>query len=131
MNPNANPILALARDDDWNDPWGTAMSWAYGVAECLYDADPNMVPPELEYHPGMGGPEVPYREHDPGMAMSYRGEDVSWETNQVWGWLHGEHYQQPIYWDDPTFEGRVQELVRTANMWHRFLDWCRATGKDY
>ena len=124
-----NPIIAMMREDDYrHDPWGTGMSWAYAVAEVLYDADPNMVPSELQYRPSFAGPEVPTRTYaDTGEPI-----EVSHATSEVWGWLHGEHHdEKPIYWEDPTFEARIKVLVVTGRILHRYLDWCRAAGRDY
>lgn len=128
--PNSNPILDMMRDADMGDPWGTAMSWGFAVAEVLCDADPSEVPSVLGYRPGMGGPDVPFMSHD-GEEMAYHPEHVDWETNQVWDYLHQSHAEAPIYWDDPTFEGRVRELVTAALCLNRYLDWCRAAGLDY
>lgn len=118
------------RDDDFSDPWGTALSWAWGIVETLYDADPSLVPSAMGYRPGMGGPEVPYRAYAD-QELGHHPEDVSSETNQVWEHLHAGHHQDPIYWEDPGFEARVKELVTAVLCLSRYLDWCRAVGKDY
>jgi hypothetical protein len=55
--PNRNPVLAVMRDDFGSDDWGTAISWAFAVAEVstLEGID---VAPELEYRPSIIGPTL-------------------------------------------------------------------------
>lgn len=125
--PNANPILDMMRDSDWDDPWGTAIAWAFSACDVLYDADPNAIPAGLEYRPGMGGPEVPGAVEDV--------EDLSWETCQVWEWLHATSVEtDPIdlpYWEDAGFRARAAELRFALLCLDRYLDWLKAAGKDY
>lgn len=135
--PNANPILAVMRDDDFSDPWGTGMSWAGAVCDVLYDADPNAVPASLGYSPGVGGPEVPNGGEG---VHRITVTDVPWETAHVWCWLHGldetapESHPDPEdlpYWSDPAFRARAAELVTAAVCLSRYLDWVKAAGRDY
>src|SRR3954447_18264064 len=49
--PNANPILALMRDDDMSDPWSTAMAWGFGVCDYLHHVALADVPAEMGYTP--------------------------------------------------------------------------------
>ena len=133
--PNANPILSMMRDDDIaHDPFGTAMSWLGSVCDVLYDADPNMVPHECGYSPGMGGPEVPNGSGEP---EPYRItlHDLSWETGEVWYWLHADDgttdADDLAYWSDPTFEARAQTLRQTARALSLYVDLCREAGRAY
>lgn len=129
--PNSNPILDMMRDGDTDDMWGLSLAYGFAVAEVLYDADPNLVPSELGYRPGMGGPEVPGPDFDP---HSDEGRDVPFETWQVWEHLHqarAPYTGAPTYWLDPTFESRVRELRFAARCLHRYIDWLRDAGMDY
>lgn len=136
--PNANPILDMMRDDDMGDPWGTAISWAFSACDVLYDADPNMVPGEVKYRPGLGGPEVP---NGSGEVDPYRItlDDLSPETATVWCWLHNVSPEEPTssdadtlpYWSDPGFAGRAEELRTAILCLSRYLDWLRDAGRDY
>lgn len=131
--PNNNPILDMMRDGDTHDMWGLAMGWGYGVAEVLYDADPNEVPAELEYRPSIAGPEVPTGSDEP-EAHRIPLTMIPYETAEVWTFLHQTEapYADDLpYWDDPTFKGRVAELRFAGRCLHRYLDWLRAAGKDY
>lgn len=131
--PNANRILAMMRDDDFSDPWGTAMSWGFAVCDVLYDADPNMVPASLEYRPAMAGPEVPTGSAELELHR-VSVEDIPSETAMVWQYLHqtDARYADDLpYWSDPTFEARARELVFAAKCLDRYLDWCKAAGRDY
>jgi hypothetical protein len=138
LRPNSNPILDMMRDSDWDDAWGTAMGWAFAGCDVLYDADPYMVPTGLEYRPGMGGPEVP---NGSGTPEPHRITlaDLSYETVAVWCWLHNVSETDPVasdadalpYWEDPAFRERA-EVLRTALVClDRYLDWCKAAGRDY
>lgn len=135
--PNANHILNIMRDDDLSDPWGTAMAWGFAVAEVLYDADPNMVPPELGYRPGIAGPEVPNGMDEPNRITL---RDIPYETAAVYCWLHSiDEMADPEaldvntlpYWSDSSFDRRAEELRFAAKCLHRYLEWCKAAGRDY
>lgn len=135
--PNKNHILAVMRDDDFSDPWGTGMSWAFAVAEVLYDADPHMVPTSLDYRPALGGPEVPNGLAEPHHITI---KDVPWPTSYVWCWLHDLDETKPEthpdandlpYWEDPTFRTRAEELAVAARCLSRYLDWCKSAGRAY
>ena len=59
--PNSNLILAIMRDDfGGGDEWGTALSWAFAVAETLHTVGAG-VPDELGFRPspylGMADPD--------------------------------------------------------------------------
>lgn len=131
--PNANPILNMMRDGDTGDMWGLTMAWGFAVAEVLYDADPNLVPAELEYSPGMGGPEVPTGSAEPEphrIPLSM----LPYEHVEVWTYLHqtGAEYADDLpYWQDPTFDARIAELVTAGRCLARLADWLRADGRDY
>lgn len=135
MRPNNNPILDMMRDGDTADMFGLSMSWGYGVAEVLYDADPNEVPPELGYRPSILGPEVPNGRDEPHRITL---DDVPYETAHVWEYLHnfGTYEIEPDaeslpYWNDPTFKDRVAELRFAGRCLHRYIDWLREAGKGY
>lgn len=132
MRPNANPILDMMRDGDTDDMFGLCMAYLGGIADCLYDADPNEVPAEIGYGPGMGGPELP---------TIVRGRDVPYETLQVWEYLHNVTLRDPegviddevlAYWQgDPTFAARVADLKVAAHCLHRLIAWLDAAGQSY
>ena len=104
--PNQNAVLARLRDDDLGaDPWGTAISWAFGVAEIL-QARSEEVPPEMEYEPS------PWVQFDPG-----RPEDV-YPDSEVWDMLNDG-------------EVTVSDLQFAGRCLARYLDWLRAAGLDY
>lgn len=134
--PNNNTVLQLMRDDDLTDPWGTGMAWLGGVCDTIYDADPNLVPAQCGYRPGMGGPEVPGA-----TILGATGPermviaDVPSPTGDVWLWAHNVDEEsipeEPPYWSDPTFGRRITELVEAALLLHRYLNWCRLAGRDY
>ena len=108
MRPNANPILALARDDDWHDPWGTAMTWAYAVCENLAMVD-GEIPNGMGYSPSIAGPIL---------------ED--WAACEVRDYLMA--VPEP---GEPTAEERITEVEDAARMLDRYLDWCKAAGRAY
>jgi hypothetical protein len=55
----ANPIIALVREDDVeHDPWGTAMAWAFAIAENLHFRAGEPVPDSLGYRPAMGATDI-------------------------------------------------------------------------
>jgi hypothetical protein len=128
--PNANPILNLMRDGDTDDMLGLAMAYLGGIADVLYDADPNEIPGEWGYRPGMGGPELP---------TVVRGRDVPWETCQVWEYAHGRTLgadelvdaEDLAYWDDPGFAARVADLRFAGRCLDRLIGWLDAAGKGY
>lgn len=132
--PNKNLVLQLMRDDDFADPWGTGMAWLGAVCDVVYDADPNLVPAVVEYRPGMGGPEVPNGYAEPHRITL---KDVSFATSELWCYAHNMDPNNEVdaddlpYWSDPTFTHRIDVLVEAANLLHRYLNWCRAAGRDY
>ncbi len=100
--PNANPVLALMRDDDMDDPWGTAMAWAFAVCDYLYHvALCDDIPDSLGYQP----------------AATIRG--AGFEED---GWPEGALVEAGL----DTFT-----LVQAATVLSRYLDWCKEAGRDY
>jgi hypothetical protein len=54
-----NPIIALVREDDVeHDPWGTAINWAFALAEVLHFRAGEAVPDGLQYQPAPGATDV-------------------------------------------------------------------------
>lgn len=103
--PNKNLILAVMRDYFGDgDPWGTAISWAFGVAEVLYSRGHD-VPAELDYQPS------------PFVALSTEAPE-EYPDSEVWQMLHDDE----ISVEDLQFAGRCLA---------RYLDWLRAAGLDY
>lgn len=92
------------RDDDFSDPWGTAMAWGFGVAEVLYSAGED-VPTEMEYVPS---PFVTLSNECP----------AEYPDAEVWGLL--DRGEMSI--EDVQFAGRCIA---------RYIDWCKAAGLDY
>lgn len=86
------------------DPWGTAISWAFGVAEIL-NARSEDVPDELEFHPS------PYV-----LTSTERPEE--YPDAEVWDLLN----DGDVSVADLQFAGRCLA---------RYLDWLRAAGLDY
>ena len=100
--PNANPILAAMRDDDLaHDPWGTAMAWAFGVCDYLHHVALAEVPAGLGYQP----------------AATMRGEGFDDEA-------YPDAYIAEMGLDTFT-------LTQAAKVLDRYLDWCKAAGRDY
>jgi len=100
--PNANPILAEMRLDDLaGDPWGTAMSWAFACAEYLHHVALAPVPAELDYRP----------------AAVAQGEGYEEEG-------HPEQVIVELALDTFT-------VTMAARVLSRYLDWCKAAGRDY
>ena len=101
--PNANPVLDAMRDDDLGgDPWGTAMSWCFAVCEYLHHvALSDDIPDSLGYQP----------------AATLRGEGFEEES-------YPEAYIVEMGLDTFT-------LVQAARVLSRYLDWCKAAGRDY
>lgn len=129
--PNANPILNMMRDGDTADMFGLAMAYLGGIADVLYDADPNDIPGEWGYRPGMAGPELP---------TVVQGRDVPFETCGVWEYLHNVTLTDPdgiveaedlAYWDDDTFAARIADLQFAGRCLDRMIGWCKAAGLDY
>lgn len=106
--PNRNYILAVMRDGDMDDPWGTAMAWAFACAESLAVLGED-VPAELEYQPS---PFVKVEDPDSYEPESYEDETV-WEYLQTGG------------------QTGVRHVQFAARCLHRYIDWCRQAGRDY
>lgn len=103
---NQNAVLSRLRDDDLtHDAWGTAISWAFGVAEVL-QVRGEEVPPEMEYSPS------PYVQFDQDHI-----DDV-YPDSEVWRML-----------DDD--EVTIADLQFAGRCLARYLDWLRAAGLDY
>ena len=103
--PNRNYILAIMRDDDLSDPWGTAMAWQFAVCENLAAAG-SEVPYVLGYGAGAGGPCI-----------------ESFEDFEVHAYLMGEDSEAP--------EERIAEVEQAGHLLRRYIDWCTAAGRDY
>lgn len=102
--PNANPVLAAMRDDDLaGDPWGTAMAWAFGVCDYLHHValDDDAIPQSLGYRP----------------AAVATGEGFDDES-------YPDAYIVEMGLDTYT-------LHMAAKCLSRYLDWCKAAGRDY
>lgn len=121
-----NTYLSLLRDNyDPADALSSTLNALFSVCDVLYDADPNLVPAQCEYSPALGGPEVPGTKYADGSVMALDDENLSFETAEIWQVLH----QQPdAYWEDPTFEARVQELRQAALLLDRLSDILDAQG---
>lgn len=103
--PNANPILSVMRDDFGSDDWGTAISWAFGVAEVLHAAGED-VPAELEFQPS------PYVHVDPDHEPEEYPDAYVWSMR-----MNGD--------------ATVEELQFAGRCLARYLDWLRAAGRSY
>jgi len=103
LRPNANPVLDAMRDDDLgHDPWGTAMAWGFAVCDYLHHvALCDDIPAGLGYSP----------------AATVRGEGFEEEG-------YPEQYIVEMGLDTYT-------LVTAAKCLDRYLDWCKAAGRDY
>lgn len=108
--PNKNYILQLIRDDDIaHDPWGTALSWAFGVAEVLATYS-FPVPEEMHYSAGMGLPDV--TEEYPDSVIN---EYLAIESEMA----------------DLEILGRVNEIQFAGKCLMRYVKWCEDAGKSY
>lgn len=111
MSALANPVLTLMREDDIShDPWGTAMAWAFAVAEVLYAAGED-VPDEMGFSPS---PFVQYSNRAP----------EEWPDAEVWHLLNGV----PAYW---VRAATVADIQFAGRVLARYLAWCRAAGRAY
>lgn len=121
--PNSNYILQVMRDDDIaGDPFGTAMSWAFSCAENLaaFGAE---VPSELGYRMGAGGPCVEsYSDFE---VAEYLGAEVDHETETA------NFDPEVATISDDVFQDRIAEVQFAGRCLHRYIDWCKAAGKDY
>lgn len=105
MSTNRNPVLVLMREfADPGDPWGTAMSWSFGVAEVLH-ARGEDVPDELGYRPS------------PFVALSSE-QPEEWPDLEVWSLL-------------AQGDATVADLKTAGRCLSRYLDLCRSAGLDY
>jgi hypothetical protein len=99
--PNANPVLALMRDDDLGDPWGTAMAWAFACCDYLHHVALAPVPAELDYRP----------------AAVRQGEGFAEED-----WASRAIVELAV---------DTYTVTVAAQVLSRYLDWCKAAGRDY
>lgn len=100
---NHNPILDRMRDDFDIDAWGTAMGWAFGVAEVIHFRTGLDVPAGLGYSPSVIATDV---------------DTDSYPDNCVL-----EIFESGI--------ATPEDLVFAAKCLDRYLDWLRAAGLDY
>jgi len=105
--PNSNYILAVMRDGEVD--WSTAMAWAFACAETLTVLGAE-VPAELGYQPS---PFVAVESPE-----TY--EPESYENSVVWEFSAG--------YEDIKAVETIQFAARCLS---RYIDWCRAAGKDY
>lgn len=114
-HPNKNPVLVVMRDAlDDTDPWGTAISWAFAVAEVLHTAA-EFVPEEMEYRPS------------PTVSRDPDEEPEDYPDVEVWHLVN----KTPGHWVDPQFGATYDDLRFAGKCLARYLDWCRAAGLDY
>ncbi len=100
--PNANPVLSWMRDDDFSDPWGTAMAWAFAVCDYLHHvALCDDIPESLGYSP----------------AATVRGEGFEEES-----------YPDACIVE---MAADTYTLVQAAKCLSRYIDWCVDAGRDY
>ena len=111
--PNSNYILQVMRDGDMDDPWGTAMAWAFACAETLTVVGAD-VPAELQYYPS---PYVRVESPETYVPESY-------EDSEVWEYLSYERGNNPSL-------SRVKDVQFAARCLSRYIDWCKAAGRDY
>lgn len=99
------------RADDYKyDPWGTAMSHAFPIAEVLYRLDEN-VPDAWEYRPG---------------ASVVRGEAPTYDEASGFG------DREAILWADVESGAvNVADLVTWGNVLVRYASVADAAGRSY
>lgn len=117
QRPNKNYILQVMRDGDFDDPWGLAMSWAFACAENLA-AFGQQVPSELGYQMSIAGPCV--ESYEDFEVAEFLGADVDHENETV-----------DFDVDVTNFASKVKEVQFAARCLARYLDWCKAAGRDY
>lgn len=118
--PNSNYVLQVMRDGDFDDPWGTAMAWAFAVAESLtYVAED--IPSELEFRPALAGAVI--ESYEDATVLEYLGYDVNTDDdgNIV------DIVRRPRH----DFAERLAAVQFAGRCLARYLDWCRAAGLDY
>jgi hypothetical protein len=103
MTQNTNPVLDAFREAfDSYDPWGSALSAHFDIAECLYRHGVP-VPSEWEFSPGLA-------------AQQELGEDASMFA---------------IDCDLFMSSGYVSNLIHAGNVLQRYKAQCVLAGKDY
>lgn len=113
--PNKNPVLRIMRENlDGGDPWGTALSWAFGVAGVLH-AVGEPVPDEMGYRAS------PVVGRDPDE------EPEDYPDVEVWHLVN----RTPGHWVDPEFGATYDDLRFAGKCLTRYIDWCKAAGLDY
>ena len=117
--PNKSYVLQVMRDGDFDDPWGTAMGWAFACAEALTIVEAE-VPEGLEYSPSPFGAVT--ESYEDVTVLEYLGYDVQAdEYGNVTSIV-------PPKTVDPE---RIADVQHAARCLDRYLDWCRAAGRDY
>lgn len=110
---NSNPVLVLMREDDiQGDPWGTAMAWAFAIAEVLHAAGED-VPQEMQYSPS------PYVQTTAECPEEY-------PDCQVWDLLN----ETPGAYIDG-FGATIEQIQDAGRIIARYLDWCKDAGLSY
>jgi hypothetical protein len=104
----SNYILALVRESDIkHDPWGTAMSWQFAVCENLA---------------AMGGEAA-----DSAYALGFTPGAApcieSYEDVEVMDYLTDLQCADP--------DERLREVQYAGRILERYIDWCKAAGRDY
>lgn len=119
LRPNRNHILSIMRDNDMYDPWGAAMAWAFACAENLAMFG-QAVPNELGYRMSIAGPCV--ESYEDFQVAEYLGAEVDIENETV---------EFDLTNDSTEFEARIAEVQFAGRCLARYIDWCKAAGKDY
>ena len=98
----ANPIIQEMRFDDIrHDPFGTALSWHFAIADALTGYGPPYAPPRWGYRPAAGGPDTDAPEYETVCDLLDSGAATP------------------------------AELIRAGDICARLVRLCRLAGRDY
>lgn len=114
--PNRNYVLDVMRDSMYDDPWGTAMAWAFACAENLAAIGAD-VPSEVGYQMSPMGPCI----------ESYEDFQVA----EFLGAIVDHDLEVAIFEGITPDETNVKEVQFALRCLHRYIDWCKAAGLDY
>lgn len=114
--------LSVARQDDWDDPWGTGMSHMFAVAEVLYHASADL-PGKWQFRHGMAdhdpiGNWHPYGQSCPLARLKFPDECQCGEEREYVPFLDAG-------------ETGIEMLTYAGRALDRYLDVVRRAGKDY
>ena len=116
--------LEIARQDDWDDPWGTAMSHAFAISDTLYHAEAD-IPGQWGYRHGMF-------QHDP--VADWHPYDQPCPLNHSTDYPDECNCQYPDREYVPFLDAGefgIELLTYAGNVLDRYCGFVKRAGKDY